>query len=347
MPDTPRPAPGQPAGLISPDGLAETESLMAELVGGSRPSLLGDICAEHLHGGGKRVRARLALAAAESLGVARDDVIGWAAACELLHNATLVHDDIQDGDRTRRDRPTTWAQFGVAQAINAGDLMLMLPFLAIGHVRTHDMHRWSLSRILASAAERTVRGQAAELAMLGQSHFTWAAWEAAAEGKTGALIGLPVEGAAIVGGLDVGTAVRFGEAFARLGVLFQLQDDLLDLTDRKGRGLRGSDIYEGKVSALVVEHLRIHPRDTAWLVALLRAPREATPPEQVELALGRFADGGAVASVRSRLDALAEDVYTSPLLGSVPDLGAVACELIRLIHHSADRSAAEMSRSQA
>lgn len=334
-------------GLASPEGLDEVEALMNALAFRSRPDPLCDIVREHLAGGGKRVRARLALAAAEALGVPRGDVIGWASACELLHNATLLHDDIQDGDRIRRGRPTAWSTHGVAQAMNGGDLMLMLPFLALGHTRTTDSRRWLLSAAIARAAEATVRGQACELALLGQGLVGWDSWAHAADGKTGQLLALPVEGAAILAGLDAPTAQRFGEEFARIGLLFQLQDDLLDLTDRKGRDRRGSDLYEGKVSALVVEHLALHPADALWLLALLRAPRNETPPEQVELALARFADGGAVDAVRRRIATVADAIEASPLLNAVPDLRAVARELMALIQRSADRSAAEMARSQA
>lgn len=334
-------------GLASPEGLIEVEALMVALAVGRAPDHLGDIAREHLASGGKRVRARVALAAAEALGVPRERAHGWAAAVELLHNATLVHDDIQDGDRVRRDRPTTWAAHGTAQAINTGDLMLMLPFLAIGHGRLPDNVRWSLSRALARAAEITVRGQAAELNLLSRPRVDWGGYATAVAGKTGALLGLPVEGAALIAGLDAACAARFGEEFARIGLLFQLQDDLLDMTDRKGRGLRGSDLYEGKVSALVVDHLALHPSDTLWLLGLLRAPRDATPVEDVELALARFADGGAVDAVRARIDALARTIHASPLLAAVPDLHAVARELLGLIQSSAHRSATEMARSHA
>ena len=83
------------------------------------------IAGEHLSTGGKRLRARLAMETGVRLGAEGKEMVPWAAACELLHNATLVHDDLQDGDRVRRGHPTMWVKHGAAQAINAGDLMLM------------------------------------------------------------------------------------------------------------------------------------------------------------------------------------------------------------------------------
>ena len=95
---------------------------MASLATGERLDRLGPIVRQHLETGGKRLRARLALAATEALGHQRADAISWAAACELLHNATLIHDDVQDGDRVRRGEPTVWVRHGIPQAINAGEI---------------------------------------------------------------------------------------------------------------------------------------------------------------------------------------------------------------------------------
>ena len=89
------------------------------------------IVLEHLSTGGKRIRVRLAISVYEELGGDNGAIVDWAAAVEMLHNATLLHDDIQDGDTQRRNHPTAWVTHGVGQALNAGDLMLMLPTVAL------------------------------------------------------------------------------------------------------------------------------------------------------------------------------------------------------------------------
>jgi geranylgeranyl pyrophosphate synthase len=328
----------EPLGLSSDVGMGDVESLMTRLAVGSRLSRSGAMVQEHLATGGKRVRARVALAAYDALGGPRERAAGWAAACELLHNATLVHDDIQDGDTMRRDQPTTWVRHGIPQAINAGDLMLMLPFLALGDLQVDGDVRWQLTAALARAAEATVRGQSLEMDLLAARRLGWDDWLRAAEGKTGALLGVPVEGAALLAGLDARTAQRFGAAFAQLGVLYQLQDDLIDLTDHKGRGRRGSDLAEGKVSAVVVEHLLRHPGDTDALVALLAAPREATRQADIDAMIQRFYDGGAVEGVHARVRRTSERVVGSPMLRAVPDLHHVAMELVALMGLSVDQA---------
>lgn len=324
----PRPVQGPVAVPDSP-GLAQVEQLMLDLASGDRLDRCGVMAAEHLATGGKRLRARLALSATAALGGDVSAAVGWAAACELLHNATLVHDDLQDGDTTRRGRPTTWVRHGAAQAINAGDLMLMLPFLALGRVTTTDDRRWALSRGLAEHATRTVRGQSLDMAMLTSRRLTWSDYLRAAEGKTSALLTLPVYGAAVLSGRSVWEADRLANELTAIGVLFQVQDDVLDLYGDKGRESIGSDVREGKVSALVVEHLRLFPEHTEWLCEVLARPRDQTTWADVELVRGRFRDGGALEEVLDRIYDLASATFASPILRAEPALNEVARTLLR------------------
>ena len=151
--------------------MARVESRMHELAGERVDDPGAQMVHEHLATGGKRLRARLALAACQALGGSAKDAIDWAAAVELLHNASLVHDDIQDGDRTRRGKPALWVTHGAAQAINTGDLLLMLPFRALADYSAETQA--SLVQILASYAERTARGQIRELRLTASAERVW------------------------------------------------------------------------------------------------------------------------------------------------------------------------------
>lgn len=337
LPVLPLPALPLPALPVSPvmtredsifcdGGLDLVEAMMGRLASGDRLDRAGVMVQEHLSTGGKRVRARLALAATAALGGDRAAAAPWAAACELLHNATLIHDDIQDGDTVRRGQPTTWVRHGVHQAINAGDLLLMLPFVALASLPVSGEHRAALSRSLAEAAVRTVRGQVEDIDLLPGEHLHRAAWVRAARGKTGGLFSLPVEGAALVAGHDAEAAARMAAPFAELGVLFQLQDDVVDLYGDKGRGRPGADLREGKVSSLVVAHLERAPSDRPWLLALLQAPREATPDSSVELAIRRFRKSGALDAVLAEIAQIREQVLSDPALPAA--LRGVATELV-------------------
>jgi len=322
-------------GLRSAAGLAEVEATMLRLAVGSRLDVAGGIASEVLRTGGKRLRARLALAAGEALGVERSRLVAWAAACELLHNATLVHDDIQDGDRERRGSPTAWARHGVGQAINAGDLLLMLPMLAVGEIDAPPAARARLYEAVAQAAARTARGQSEEMALPDLDEPAWEDWVWAAEGKSGALLGLPVQGAAILAGLDERTANALGEAFTRAGVLYQLQDDLLDLSLEKGKGRRAADLHEGKINALIVAHLALHPAEARTTLAFLRTPTLRSDAAGVASLVERLHEGGAVAFVQEQLGLWADAVREEPTLRAVPDLAAVAEELVERVLRAA------------
>jgi geranylgeranyl pyrophosphate synthase len=309
------------------DLLAKVESRMAELVGDRDRDPGARMAHEHLETGGKRLRARLALAACEALGARAEDAVDWAAAVELLHNASLVHDDLQDRDAMRRGKPALWARYGPSQAINAGDLLLMLPFRALR--RYPAAVQAALVQILAEHAESTARGQIRELALIASPDKSWSDYFSAASGKTGTLFALPIRGAAEIAGVPAEKADDLARVFSSLGVLYQLQDDLLDLFDAKGRGLRGSDLYEGRLSAVVLTHLDLHRAEAREVWSLLSKPREVTTQEEVLRMIDRFLEGGAVRHLLDRIHSLAAKLLDSEALRASPGIQAVARELVQ------------------
>jgi geranylgeranyl pyrophosphate synthase len=111
-------------------------------------------------------------------------------------------------------------------------------------------------------------------------------------------------------------------------VLYQLQDDLLDLFDAKGRDAKGSDIYEGRLTALVLTHLDLHPEQGPALFEVLAKPREETSLQEVERVIARFIDGGAAAQLLARIELLASELLASDALNRTPGIHAVAAELV-------------------
>ena len=316
--------------LLCNDGLESVEAIMKSKAQGNGHGLLGDMFCSHLDTGGKRLRARLALTSAVALGQSREAALEWAAAVEVMHNATLIHDDIQDGDRLRRGKETTWVRYGKPQAINAGDLGLMLPFLLVSDIDVDGETRWVLSRLLAEHAVNTVRGQSFEMELLPNRHFDRDKYMQCVAGKTGAFFSLPVQGSALLSGISEEEAMKLGECFLPLGILFQLQDDVLDLYGNKGREMPGSDLREGKVSALVVQHLMRKPEDCFWLVSLLDEDRDVTPQSSIEKAIDTFRSSGALDDCLAEIKHLAKKVSTDKLLARYPLLQKVAQELVAL-----------------
>ena len=310
--------------------LERVEALMLQLAAGDRFERLGAIVQEHLLTGGKKLRARLAMATVEALGADPATGIAWAAACELLHNATLIHDDLQDRDALRRGRFSIWVRHGEGQAINAGDLLLMLPYLAIEHVDVEPDLKWELSRAIARRAEETVRGQSLEMTLFTSCRWDWASYTEAATGKTSALMTLPVHGAALLAGRLLEDASRLADCFRDLGLLFQMQDDLMDLFGDKGRDRPGGDIREGRVSALVVAHLTRHPDDLRWLGPILGKPREETGDQEVAEVARRFKSGGALDGVLDRIREVRARILSAAPLVAEPKLLEVARSLTAL-----------------
>jgi geranylgeranyl diphosphate synthase, type I len=313
--------------------LVHAEELMAQIANGPGFDPLGEIVGHHLGTGGKRLRARLALTAAEVLGGDKSKVVPWAAACELLHNATLVHDDLQDGDIQRRGKPAVWVKYGAPQAINAGDLMLMLPYQAIGQIDADPSVKWFLTDILTDYALTTVRGQALEFTLLekAKNGSLRASFKQAVEGKTSALFQAPVHGSAILSGYSLERSQEIANPFRFLGLLFQFQDDVLDLYGNKGREMAGTDLKEGKISALVVEHLALHPEDSDWLLGALAQSREETADADVERAIASFRDGGALANVLSQIRSMEQSLAKSPVLAEYAGLRALVDSFVALI----------------
>jgi len=294
--------------VLASELLVAVESHMQRLAFGTQADPLGAIATDQLLSGGRRLRARLALATLSALGGEASDGVGWASACELLHNASLIHDDLQDGDTRRRGRTTTWAAYGCNQAINAGDLLLMLAYRAVGDVPVADAQKWRLVEALSEYAVRAVRGQAAEPSLLIEHSFDWTSYVQVIEGKTAALIALPVYGAALIAGRPAGEAHTLAHAYLLLGVIFQLQDDIVDIYGDKGRDVRGADLREGKVSALIVEHLARCPFDQEELVAILETPREEVTDVDVARVVELFNISGALDGVLHRITRISRDV---------------------------------------
>lgn len=205
-------------------------------------------------GGGKFVRGCLALWAGEQCGGDADDALPAASAVEWVHNFTLVHDDIQDGDVERRHRPTVWAIWGSAQAINAGDGMHAVAYRALLSGRDRPATRLRAAASINDAILAVIEGQCLDLALEGRVDTTVATYLQLARTKTGALIGAALEAGAIMGGADARCASLLRRAGIELGIAFQVRDDWLGTwgdSDVTGKGC-GGDLARRKVTYPVV-----------------------------------------------------------------------------------------------
>ena len=164
---------------------------------------------------GKAVRPTLTLACARAAGICGEAAARAGAAVELVHDFSLLHDDVMDGDLTRRHRPTAWTVFGVGQAILVGDALLASAVRQLSGIPV-------AIDVLTRALLDLCRGQSADLAFEQRGDVTLAECVTMAEDKTGALLGAACELGALAGGADPSAARRYGGFGRQLGVAFQL-----------------------------------------------------------------------------------------------------------------------------
>ena len=185
-----------------------------------QPPELADQLDHVVLAGGKRVRPAVTILACEAVGGDREQAVDFAAGIEFVHNASLVIDDIIDRSDTRRGTPSAWASYGFGPAIIASDGLLGEAF---GLFSSSDR----AMEVVAESMIELGEGEATELAA---RPTTEAEYMTLARRKTGALFRASAELGAIAGEADSETVAAFGEYAERVGVAFQIRDDVLDAT---------------------------------------------------------------------------------------------------------------------
>lgn len=275
-------------------------SLLSRYLSSREPrKYLYDLCADYPNRGGRAMRPTLCIATARAFGGSLDDVLGTAVSVEMMHNAMLIHDDIEDESEKRRGKPALHMQEGVPMALNAGDMLALMSFRPL--IDNRPRLGAELALRLCEETERMAResaeGQALELGWRRDNPMDVSeadylkmvlkktCWLATIHPmRVGALIGTRGE-------LDVEPLVRFG---FMLGAAFQIQDDLLNLVGdeaRYGKELAG-DIFEGKRTLMLIrlfelatepERRRLHD-----MLGLPRSQRRAADVRWVQSAMRRY-----------------------------------------------------------
>lgn len=236
--------------------------------------------------GGKQLRAGLLLLACEALGGGRAGLPA-AAAVELFHSMTLLHDDIMDRDRQRRGRPAAWTIWGEATAINAGDLLLTRAFAALADFGADPAD--SIRR-MADACGAVIRGQQLDLQFESRKTISASEYEQMIALKTATLFGLALELGAVAAGRDSDPWRRLGH---QLGLAFQIRDDALGIWgDPRVTGKpAGGDLRRGKKSLPVLLYLQSGGQ----------IPDAVATDEEVRALLDKFEEAGVASLMRDRL----------------------------------------------
>jgi geranylgeranyl diphosphate synthase type I len=228
---------------------------------------------EMLERGGKRFRPALCLLSCEAVDGATRDALPVAAAIELFHEFSLMHDDIEDDSEMRRGKPCLHRIYGVPLTINAGDALLVLVFNTLANSHLSDENIVGVQKILMPAFLSITEGQAIEMAW--RQNDWWNVSERdyseMASKKTAVLISAACEAGAYVGGSSKKQLVALRDYGSLLGLAFQIQDDVLNITgseERYGKEI-GGDVSEGKRTLLSIYALE-HSAEKEELLAILR-----------------------------------------------------------------------------
>lgn len=228
-----------------------------ELIPEKEPKVLYDAARHYPLAGGKRVRPFIVLTSTEAVGGNPEKAVYAAAAVELLHNYSLVHDDIMDMDEKRRGRPTVHKVWGINMAILAGDLLFSKVFEAVAKIPVEAEKVVRVLDVIAKTSNELCEGQAMDLEFENKGTVTIEEYMKMISGKTGALI----DASATIGGI-IGTEnedyIRALSKYGRnVGMAFQIWDDVLDLIadeEKLGKPV-GSDIRKGKKTLIVAHFL--------------------------------------------------------------------------------------------
>jgi geranylgeranyl diphosphate synthase type I len=199
---------------------------------------------------GKRIRPMLVLLCCEACGGDWEQALPAAAAVELLHNFSLIHDDIEDRDELRRGRPTLWRQWGDAQAINSGDAMFAMAHIALLRSRARGVPAERVVRAMLAFDEMCVSltvGQHLDLSFEQRNDVSAAEYMQMIDGKTAALTAASCEIGAIIAGASDAQIAGLRDFGKWLGMSFQLQDDVLGIWgDPDKTGKQDSDLAHRK-----------------------------------------------------------------------------------------------------
>ena len=234
---------------------------------------------EFLDRGGKRWRPALFLLIIEALGKNPEEFLDFAIIPEVIHNGTIMIDDIEDSSEMRRGKPCTYRIYGIDIAINAGNAMYYLPLVTL--IKNRDkLSKEKLSRLYEIYVQEMINlsfGQAMDIAwhkgLANADEIDVEDYMQMCAYKTGTLARMAAKMAAVLADANEELVEKLGRFAEAIGVAFQMQDDILDLTSEEfaqKKGGRGQDITEGKRTLMVIYTLkRASENDRKRLIEIL------------------------------------------------------------------------------
>ena len=228
------------------------ENYLAQIELPSEPQYLYAPIIYSMSGGGKRIRPTLVMLSCEAFGGNAQDALPAAAAVEMFHNFTLLHDDIMDNASVRRGKPSVAAEWGDNVAILSGDAMMIYSYRLLSQVPAHLLPR--VMEIFTTTALQVCEGQQYDMDFETRQKVSVVEYMNMIELKTSVLLAGAAAIGAVLGGASDADSRKIYRYALELGLAFQLQDDLLDSYGREeelGKKI-GGDILEGKKTCLML-----------------------------------------------------------------------------------------------
>ncbi len=201
---------------------------------------LNTLFVNHLASGGSRTRAALAVAAGQALALPTAVRVSVATAVELLHQASLIHDDVQDKDATRRGQAAVWSVAGTPSAICLGDDLIGAAFQELAMLpETHTQLLPKLVTMLSRGISVMAAGQTLDCQWSPENHTAIDEYEEIVRHKSGPLLGLPIALTLILSGGSDDDALQVLKGASSIGIAYQLADDLLDRDEDRDQRLNG------------------------------------------------------------------------------------------------------------
>lgn len=286
-------------------------------------SSLTKVIQYHFNSGGKKLRAKIAYLIAIEFKSSHKNAILWASICEVLHNASLIHDDLQDQDSYRRNQLSLWKKYDSHTAITAGDFLIFLSMQMVYDLEVNEPIKLKLMQLVTSTSIELANGQYNEKFLkLHSVEGLWDMYLQMVDQKTSALYELPLVGAGILALSDKARLKELKTLATDFGQLFQVQDDIIDLYGVKGRKQQGNDIKEGKLSALCATHVLLHPEDHQMMIDILNTQREQTSDETIIRLKEIFKQQGSLSKCLDFIQQKLNDIENNKLLTTNTKLSA-------------------------
>jgi geranylgeranyl diphosphate synthase type I len=322
------------------ESASKVDAFIDELLEPRKPRVLYEASRHLIAAGGKRLRPYLVMKACELVGGDTNFAVPYAAALELLHNFTLVHDDIMDNDSIRRGVQTVHTRWGVPIAIASGDLLFAKVFEAMYKPSIEGALPYGrvveCFKRVTDAAIAICEGQVLDISYPITSEVSEEDYTLMVGGKTSALFKACAEVGAIVGGGDGEQVEKMGAFAYAAGIAFQIVDDVLGVTaDEKILGKPvGSDLREGKKTLMVIHALENASKEGKEAILKVLESEDASLTD-VETACKVLLDSGSIDYAEEVASKYAEEART--MLDAFPN-SAAKRDLLEMVEYFMSRT---------